>query len=62
MRHCNGLDATMSPRAEPRTLAHTDARSEHGYLTTDARKRPQCGCLSTVRLALHHVVVGQSPD
>ena len=28
----------------------------------DACEWPQCGCLSTVRLAPHHVVVGQSPD
>ena len=34
----------------------------HGYLTTDACEWPQCGCLSTVRLATHHVVVWQSPD
>ena len=44
-----------------------DSRTEapdpmHGYLTTDACEWPQCGCLSTVRLAPHLVVVGQSPD
>jgi hypothetical protein len=43
-------------------VAHRDARSDHGYLTTDACEWPQCGCLSTVRLYPHHVVVGQSPD
>ena len=44
------------------TRAHRDARSEHGLLTTDACEWPQCGCLSTLSLALHHVVVRQSPD
>jgi hypothetical protein len=29
---------------------------------TDACEWSQCGCLSTVKLAPHHVVVGQSPD
>ena len=29
---------------------------------TDACEWPRCGCLSTVRRAPHHVVVGQSPD
>jgi hypothetical protein len=41
------------------TRAQRDARSEHGYLTTDACEWPQCGCLSTVRLAPRHVVVEQ---
>ena len=42
--------------------SHRDAQSDHGYLTTDACEWPQCGCLSTVRLAPHHAAVGQSPD
>ena len=46
-------------------LAHSetpDPITLHGYLTTDVCEWPQCGCLSTVRLAPHHVVVGHSPD
>ena len=52
----------MLRRAPGRTRAQRRARSEHGYLTTDAYEWPQCECLSTVRLTPHHVVVGQSPD
>ena len=35
MRRCYGLTVTTSPRG----LAHRDARSDHGYLTTDANLR-----------------------
>jgi hypothetical protein len=54
-----------TPLTTPSNLSvHTErrARSDHGYLTTDACEWPQYGCLSTVRLAPHHVVVGHSPD
>ena len=44
-------------RAPGLAHSHRDARSDHGYLTTDACEWPQCGCLSTVRRASHHVVV-----
>ena len=37
MRRCYGLTVTTSPR--------THARSDHGYLTTDACEWPQCGRL-----------------
>jgi hypothetical protein len=55
---CNSLTVTMCPH----TCVYRDARSEHGYLTTDARERLKCGCLSTVRVSSRHAVVGQSPD
>ena len=38
IRRCNGLTVTTSPRR----LAHRDARSDHGYLTTEACEWPQC--------------------
>ena len=52
----NGLTALYHDRTSPRALAHThtDARSEHGYLTMDKCGCPQRGCLSTVRLLPHH--------
>ena len=58
MRHSNGLTVTTSLCG----LAHRDARAKNGYLTTDACEWPQCECLSTVRLAPLHVMVGQSSD
>ena len=42
----------------PFTFVHFIPTSE----VKDACEWPQCGCLSTVRLAPRHVVVGQSPD
>jgi hypothetical protein len=50
------FDAPLESRTE------TPDPITRGYLTTDAFERPPCECLSTVRLAPHHVVVGQSPD
>ena len=47
---------------ESRGSRHSDARSDREYLTTDACEWLQCKCLSTLRLATHHGVVGHSPD
>ena len=48
---------------ESRDSQHSDARSDRGYLTTDACEWPQCGCFgTTLRLAPHHGAVGHSPD
>ena len=47
---------------ESRGSRHSDARSDREYLTTHACEWSQCECLSTLRLATHHGVVGHSPD
>ena len=52
MRRCYGLDVFTT---STQTRAHKDA-SEHGYLTTDAHEWPQCGCLSTGKVAPQHVL------
>jgi hypothetical protein len=57
---CNSLTVTMCPHTC--VYIERDARSEHGYLTTDARELLKCGRLSTLRLAPPHLVVGQSPN
>jgi hypothetical protein len=54
--HCEACPAPCGGGTVTRSgLAHRDARSDHGYLTTDACEWPQCRCLSTVRRAPHHV-------
>ena len=63
LRVLSSIFLLSTPLRTPHKLSvHRDARSDHGYLTTDACEWSQCGCLSTVGHVSHHVVVGQSPD